>query len=268
MYRERSKVMNTRLWTAAVALCLLALAGAAVGQDANGTLYDQEGTANDGYSAIDASGQGPAESPSTTNWKYQYGGGSWSGVYRKDGWLTVSEDGDSVIDIECDIEMFYSETFENNKIYVHLGDPYNASAEDKTVYVDGSFTANNGQYIGISFTGTSKTEEDMLKDGAGNYTGEIQDAMVGTIDVLGRDISDESFDVKVSLSWDGGANWYPPVTYGDGASGTIHDTLWWLVNEGAPGSYTLLYKIELLPPTDQPDGNYVFDPVIVASPVL
>ena len=267
-----------RGFTLVAALAIVALIGMpAVAQDENGTLYDQEGTANDGYGAIDATGQGPTTDPSTTNWKYQYGGGSWSGVYRKDGWLEISDVGDSTIDIECDIEMYYEETFSNNKIYFHIGDPYNATAADREAIVDGSYSANNGMYIGISFDGTSKTEADMLKDGNGDYTGEIQDAMVGTTDVLNRqmyiDKNDpsqgyHSFNVKFSLSWDGGTTYHPPVNYGDGASNTIHDTLWWLVDNGNPGAYTLKYKVELLFDQDQVDGNYHLDPAIVATPVL
>lgn len=241
----------------------------AAAQDENGTLYDQEGTGADGYGTIDATGQGPGgDASSTTNWKYQYGSGSWSGVYRKDGWLEVSTLGDSQIDIECDIEMFYTESFVDNKIYVHLGDPFNATDAQKTAYVTGNFTANNGMYLGTCFTGTSKTEVDMLKDGEGDYTGEIQDAMVGSVDVLGRDISAQAFNIKMAMTWDGGATWNTPVAYGDGASGTVHDTLWWLVNNGDAGSYDLQWKIELKPSADQPDGNYNLDPALVAAPAL
>ncbi|MCG3178536.1 MAG: hypothetical protein BIFFINMI_00864 [Phycisphaerae bacterium] len=244
----------------------------ALAQDANGTLYDQEGTANDGYSTINAQSQGPANA-STTNWKYQYGSGSYSGVYKKSGWLDISDVGDSKIDIECDIEMYYEESFSNNKIYVHLGDPFNATSEDKTAYVDGYFRSNNGMYIGISFDGTSKTAADMLKDASGNYTGEVRNAMVGTKDVLLRDISDQAFNARFTLSWsnDNGDTWSSdevPTTFGTGASGTVLNTLWWKVNNGDKGAYLVKYKVELLPPADQADGNYHFDPAIVAAPVL
>lgn len=247
------------------------LCGAALAQNVSGTLYDQEGTAADGYGTINAQGQGPANA-STTNWKYQYGGGTYTGVYKASGWLDVTNTGDSKIDIECDIEMFYTETFSNNKIYFHIGDPVAATAADKTATVDGSFTANNGMYIGISFDGTGKTEADMLMVG-GNYTGEVRNAMVGTKDVLGRDISAQKFNAKFTLDWssDAGAHWTngtTPVDFGTGASGTILNTLWWLVNGGQKGSYLLRYNVELLMPADQADGNYKFDPAIVAAPVL
>ncbi|OPX24356.1 MAG: hypothetical protein B1H04_02300 [Planctomycetales bacterium 4484_123] len=260
------------------ALTLLAVLGFACGlawaqaQDPDGTLWQQEGTTNDGYDGIngrEGGYNGPTGQPqdSWTNWKYQYGGGTWSAVYRKDGWLEISSSGDSKIDIECDIEMYYEESFSNNKIYFHLGNLYTATAADKTAIVDGSFRSNNGMYIGISFDGTSKTADDMLEDGSGNYTGEVKDAMVGTIDVLGRDISSESFNVKILLAWDG-SGWQPPVDFGTGASGTILNTLWWLVNNGEKGSYNVQWKIELLPAEDQADGNYKFDPAVVAAPVL
>jgi len=233
------------------------------------SLYEQEGTAADGYGTIDASGQG-GDHASTTNWKYQYGSGTWSGVYGDSGWIEIDSDGDSVIDIECDIEMYYKESFENNKVYFHLGNIYTATKADKTAYVDGNFTSNNGMYLGICFAAPEhhKTEEDMLKDNEGNYTGEIAGAMVGTIDVLGRDISTEAFNVKILMSWDDGENFYPPVSFGTGASGTITDTLWWLVSDGDPGEFPVKWSIELQPDTHQPDGNYHFDPTVVAAPVL
>lgn len=239
-------------------------------QDADGTLYDQEGTANDGYATIDATGQGPLgdASDSWTNWKYQYGSGSWSAVYKKSGWLEESSSGDAEIDIECDIEMYYSEEFSNNKIYFHLGNLYTATTADKTAYVDGTFTSNNGMWIGIGFDGTSKTEADMLKDLGGNYTGEIQDAMVGTTDVLLRDISDQSFNAKFMLTSDGGTTWLPPDSFGTGASGTILNALWWLVEGGAAGTHVVQWSVEMLPAEHQPDGNYKFDPAIVAAPLL
>lgn len=235
---------------------------------AQNSLYDQEGTAADGYAAIDATGQGPFADPDNSwlNWKYQYGGGSWSGVYGDSGWIEESTSGDSVIDIECDIEMYYSESFSNNKIYFHLGNLYTATSTDKTAYVAGTFTSNNGMYIGICFTGTGKDETNMEGDGSGGYTGRVFDAMVGTVDVLGRDISGESFDCEFLLDW--GTGWNPPVTYGDGASGTIHDTLWWLVGSGAPGTYNVTWRVRMLPETNQPDGNYNLDPVVVAAPLL
>ena len=248
----------------------------ALAQDAAGTLYDQDGTANDGYDTIDATGQGPANA-SSTNWKYQYGAGSYTGIYRKDGWHDVETTGDSKIDIECDIEMYYTESFENNKIYFHIGDPFNATETDKTAYVDGTVSYNNGMYVGISFDGTSKTGDDMLKDGEGNYTGVVKDAMVGTVDVLGRQMyvdKDDpsqgyvSFDAKFTLSWDGGTTYNVPITFGTGASGTVLNTLWWLVDDGKAGAYNLQYKVEMVLKGTEPDGNYHFDPAIVATPKL
>lgn len=277
------------IWTIlAVAAVSAFLCGQAFAQDAAGTLYDQEGIVGvDGYATINAAGQGPngptgTVADSKTNWKYQYGAGTYTGIYRKDGWLDVNETGDSKIDIECDIEMYYTETFANNKIYFHIGDPFNASAADKKAVVNGTFTANNGMYIGISFDETSKTAADMLKDGAEKYTGEVRNAMVGTKDVLGNEmwidknntaLGRQSFNAKFTMDWsnNGGSTWIKdqvPVTFGTGASGTILNTLWWLINDGQKGSYLLKYNIELLMPVDQADGNYHFDPVIVAAPIL
>jgi hypothetical protein len=257
-------------------LALLGLAAllcsVASAQDLNGTLWDQEGTTADGYDGVDGSLDSSSHD-STQNWVYQYGSGSWTGIYRKDGWTGETSTGDSTIDIECDIEMFYTETFENNKIYFHIGNPTTATEADKTALVTGSFTSNNGQYIGISFDGTAKTADDMLKDGGGDYTGEVQNAMVLKKDVLGRvpgpgSIAPAAFNARFSLSWDNGMNFHPPVTFGTGASGTILNTLWWLVDGGGKGSYNLQYKVELLFDAVQDDGTYGFDPAIVAAPVL
>jgi len=245
-------------------LAILALA--AMPAMAQNSLYAQEGTGADGYVAINASGQNVAADADWTNWKYQYGGGTWSGVYGHNGWIEAATSGDSVLDVEADIEMYYSEEFVNNKIYFHLGNIYTASTADKTALVTGTFTSNNGMYIGICFTGTSKDEADMQKDTGGNYTGVVIDGMVGTIDVLNRDISGEAFDVEFLL--DAGSGLTPPVAYGDGASGTVHDTLWWLVNGGAAGTYNVTWQVRLIPETDQPDGNYNLDPAIVGAPIL
>jgi len=251
------------------------LCSVASAQDVNGTLWDQEGTTADGYDGVDGRFEDDETRDSTQNWVHQYGDGSWTGIYKKNGWLPVSASGDSTIDIECDIEMYYTETFENNKIYFHIGNPTTATDADRTAYVTGSFTSNNGQYIGISFANTGKLADDILKDEAGNYTGEVRNAMVLKKDVLGRTpttvvggtIAPDAFNTKFSLSWNGGP-FQPPANYGVGASGTIQDTLWWLVDGGGKGSYNLQYKVEMLFETTQSDGTYGFDPAIVAAPVL
>jgi hypothetical protein len=248
-------------------VAILGLLSAAM--QAQNSLYDQEGTAADGYSALDATGLGPNADPDNSwlNWKAQWGGGSWSGVYGDSGWIEESTSGDTAIDVECDIEMYYTEVFENNKVYFHLGNIYTATTSDKTAYVSGVITYNNGMYIGINFEGTSKDISNMEVDGSGDFTGRILNAMDGTVDVLGRDISGEHFDMEILLDWDGNG-WTPPVAYGDGASGTIHDTLWWLVNNGAPGTYNVTWRLRLEPEEHQPDGNYNFDPCIVGAPIL
>lgn len=243
----------------------------AIAADEKGTLYQQEGTGADGYPTINADGQGPdGVADNWTNWQWQTGGGTWSGVYRKDGWLKESSSGDPNLDIECDIEMYYSESYSNNKIYFHIGNIYTAlldPATDLTATFSGTFSSNNGMYIGICFANTGKSPDDMVQDPPGSYTGEVKDAMRGTIDVLGRDISSESFNAKFALRWDANP-WQTPVSYGAGASGTILKTLWWLVNNGDKGSYNITWKVELLPDAHQADGNYNLDPAMVVAPVL
>jgi hypothetical protein len=250
----------------ALVLCL-ALAAGTVSAQSN-TLYGQEGTAADGYGTIDASGEGAATNPNSTNWKYQYGSGSWSGVYSWDGdaWVEEVSTGDENLDVECDIEMYASTTTEDNKIYFHLGNPYEATVAEKTALVSGTMRSNNGQYLGISFYGTSKDEDSFEEDGGGNYTGRIFDAMVGTVDIGGRDISSEAFDIVITMDNGTGGGYQPPVTYGAGAHETEPDCLWWAAM--GPGSFNLTWKIVIEPATHQPDGNYNLDPLMVVAPAL
>ena len=95
---------------------------------APGSLYLQEGTVNDGTPSINAAGMGPAgDAGSTTNWKYQTGSASWSGIYAGNGWLDIAEVGDASVEVEADIEMFVATTISNNKVYFHLGNLYSAT---------------------------------------------------------------------------------------------------------------------------------------------
>jgi len=260
-----------RILTIALALtfCLaMSTAMAAYPPSAWGTLYEQEGTPDDGYPAIDASGQSGCatmDEANRTNWKYQYGGTStWSGIFHggaETPW--VAEEGEwPPVQIEADIEMFCEYSMTDPNIYFHLGNIYSATAADKTATISGSFTSNNGQHIGISFQGTDKPDEAFDLN-----TGVIKGGMVGTVDCLNRDISDEAFDIRIRLSW--GSGYQPPSSY----SGSSHPlgmthTLFWLVNAGEPGTYPLTWEFTLMPETDQADGNYNLDPAIVVVPVL
>ena len=254
---------------AVIGMCTMSVSA----QSYSNTLYGQEGTASDGYGTIDASGQGPAgdASDNYTNWKYQYGSGSWSGVYSWDGdaWLTEAESGDSQIDVECDIELYWAETIENNKIYFHIGNPFTATTTDKTAYVDGTYAANHLEYVGISFDNTSKEESDFEGDGSGGYTGVVLDGMVGTIDNHNTDISSESFDIRFQLSMNGGA-YIPPTSFGAGAHNTIPSSLWWSPTATGMtlGTGTMSWQVRIYPGADQADGNYNLDPVMVVAPVL
>ena len=255
-----------------VLACVGLLCWCVSAQTYSNTYYGQEGTVDDGYAPIDASGQGPTGTNTDhhTNWKYQYGSSSWAGIYSwdSDAWLTIYETGDNdgSMEIEVDIEMYVATTIADNKIYFHLGDPFNATTDDKRAYMTGTLNCNNGQYVGISFDGQNKTEDDFEKDGTGAFTGRILDGMVGTVDLNGNDISTEMFDLVVLLSW--GSGYQPPGAYGDGAHSTIHDTLWWDVNNHIPGYYNLSWRIQIEPDTHQADGNYALDPLIVAAPAI
>lgn len=232
------------------------------------TLYQQEGTADDGPAGINAAGTAPAAAVADwTNWKYQTGGGSWSGVYAgAAGWLTESSTGDMSVEVEADIEMYCAQTISANHVYFHLGNIYSATTSDLTALITGSMTSNNGQWIGISFTGTGKTEADMEKVG-GQYTGRILNGMQSDRDTWRA--QNNQMDVMIRLFVNGvSSDWETPGAYGDGAHGTVHDTLWWLVNGGQPGAYTYSWQVKLLPRPHQPDGDYYLDPVVVSSPEL
>jgi hypothetical protein len=267
---KRRKTIK-KLIVVLVALAVVGLfALPAEAQTYSNTAYGQEGTASDGYSAIDASGQGPAGdvTDNYTNWKYQEGAGSYSAIYSwdSDAWLVIDEAGDSAIDVECDIEMYWSETTANNKIYFHIGNPFTATTADKTAVVNGTYATNHPMYVGISFEGTSKTEADIDLS-----TGIVSDGMVGTVDIGGRDISTESFDIMFLCRLNGGS-YLTPTSYGDGSHNTQHDTLWWSPTATgmmtALGNGTMDFLVRILPEASQADGNYHLDPVIVKAPVL
>jgi hypothetical protein len=247
-------------------ICLTAMAQTPV------SLYEQEGITpvgsplkGDGYLPLNGKFSGRPGADSATNWNYQYGAVmAWSGIYGDlglggDGWIyTTGTDG--AIDVEADIEMFCATTMWNNNVYFHLGNLYTANESEKTAYVPSTLTSNNGQWIGITFF-APKT---VLADGT------IKDAMVGTIDGMGRPVghragSKSTFDAKILLSWDNGAVYNPPHPdhTGTGLSATN-----WLINGGAPGAYNLWWKIQIIPDTDQADGNYGLDPVVTVSPAL
>jgi hypothetical protein len=232
------------------------------------TLYGQEGTGADGYSLINAAGQGPAHNATDnyTNWKYQTGAGSWSGVYSWDGdaWLKFDVSGNSDIKVECDIEMYWSETTANNEIYFHMGNPFTATDADKTAIVTGTYATNHPMYVGISFDGTSKVEGDFEL-----ATGIVKDGMVGTIDIGGRSIVPASFDIQFLCSLNGSA-YLAPTSFGAGAHGTEPACLWWspTVTGMTLGNGTMNFLVKILPAASQADGNYHLDPVIVTAPVL
>lgn len=238
-----------------------------------GTLYQQEGGDFDqDPHEVDAAGQGPAgnDSDNWTNWKYQYGLDTWSGVYASgQGWLTESSQGDFALKVEADVEMYCSETISDHKIYFHLGNIYNATTADKTAYVNGTLASNNGQYVGISFEHTNKTIADFEEVG-GALTGRIINAMKADHDTWRTNVFPQYMDVEILLWYNGySTQWETPSNFGAGSHGTQQNVLWWYPpNNGNPGSYSFKWRIKLLPEANQPDGDYYLDPVMVVTPVL
>ena len=242
------------------------------------TLYGQEGggsTYPDGVPEIDASGQGPAgnATDNVTNWKWQdpAAGGTWSGVYSwdTDAWCEEDSSGDSTIIVECDIELYWAETYSGNEIYFHLGSPFTATTLQKTAYVNGTYACNHLEYVGISFNGTSKVDADFELGGPTGLTGRVLGGMVGTIDNHNQDISGESFDILFLCRCD--ANPYVgPCIFGAGAHSTIPATLWWHPNDigMSLGTGTVDWLVRIEPPAAQADGNYELDPEIVTAPEL
>ena len=238
-------------------------------QTYSNTAYGQEGTGSDGYGPINASGQGPAGdvTDNYTNWNWQTGAGTYSAIYSwdTDAWLVISQTGDSDIDVECDIEMYWSETTVGNEIYFHIGNPFTATTADKTAIVNGTYATNHPMYIGISFdplTNKLVTDFDLA-------TGIVTDGMVGTVDIGGRDISTEKFDVMFNCRFNGGA-YLPPTSFGVGSHATQLNVLWWdtMKTLNLVGTGTFDFLVRVLPPASQADGNYNLDPVIVKAPAL
>lgn len=226
------------------------------------SLYEQEGTSEDGTPSIDATGQGD----SLTNWQYQFGYGSWAGVYAaSDGWYTISESGDMDLEVEADIEMYLVQSIEDNKVYFHFGNVIDATGMDKTAFVNGVFSSNNGQWVGLSFLGTNKTAASFENVG-GVYTGRIFNGMVSLRDTWRT--QNKSFDLEIQLDDGTGPGFVGPGNYGDGAHGTITDSLWWLIANGEAGTHAYTWRILLIPETYQADGDYYLDPALVSAPVM
>jgi len=173
------------------------------------------------------------------------------------------------IDCTVDLKIYAGYQVSQAKTYVHLGNVFQASDADLTFQADGSLTANTGMYVGLRVSTMSNiTAGSFETDGNGKLTGTIFGAMAGTVDVLGRDISNEAIDLRILLSSNGGGSYYPPDYFGQSPDGNIDRTIWWLINNGAPGVYDLIWEMRLLPEPAHADGNYYFESEIVVTPLL
>lgn len=262
--------MKKVLTIAAMFAVFTMVAETANAQTYSNTYYGQEGTDKDGYSPLNAKEHAPAGTIaelSTSNWKAQWGSSSYAAIYSWDGdaWLETQNEGDGSIDIEVDIEMFWSETIANNKIYFHIGNPFTATAADKQAVVDGTYACNHPCYIGISFDGTSK--DDSSFDLA---TGTVLGGMVGTTDIGGRDVSTNSFDVSFLCKTSNNGAYVPPTSFGAGSHDTQQSVLWWSPTATGitEGTGTFRYLVQIHPDAGQADGNYHLDPIIVKAPAL
>jgi hypothetical protein len=167
-----------------------------------------------------------------------------------------------------ELELFTSYALLGGKCYVHIGNVFEATEEDLTVHPTGTLTTNAGMYIGLNLSAMSNITQASFETSGGGLTGRIFRAMVGTVDVLGRDISNEAIDLRILLSWNAGGSYAPPDYYGYSPDGNISKTLWWLVNGGNPNNYDLDWEIRLLPEPAQADGNYYLECEVVVAPLL
>jgi len=173
------------------------------------------------------------------------------------------------VSVSLNLEMYCGYEIRDSQCYVHLGNVFVAELDDLTLRVAGTLNANMGMYVGLNLSGLgSPWHQPVERDSQGNPTGRILGAMHGTVDVLGRDISQETFDVHVAMSWNGGASFSPPEYFGTAPDGSVANSLWWLVGDGSPGRYDMAWDVRLLPGNAQADGNYRFVPELVVTPRL
>lgn len=272
-----------KLAMAAVAALAMTSAFATGPTTGANTLWGQEGGSLDGATTVNGKALNGGYSPGNDklNWLNQGGAATYSAVYSWDNsaWVAVDESGDSSIDVEADIEMYYSDSIQGNKMYFHLGNLFAATAAQKTAYVTQQVQTNHPMYVGWKFP-SSKNETDMERDSLGNLTGVINKAMTGTLDVGGRNMQTvlegqsgyvapegRSFPIKITRSVDAGVTYVAPVSFGNGAHNTISNTLWW-APPVAGGNFNYIYKVELMPGSHQADGNYHLDPTKVVVPEL
>ncbi len=173
------------------------------------------------------------------------------------------------IPVTLELEIAAGYELVGGKCYFHIGNIFTAAEQDLTIHATGSLTTNAGMFIGLNLSAMGHISDASLeRNGSGHLTGRIMGGMIGTIDVLGRNISEERIDISILLSWDGGGTHRPPDYFGSSPDGNVHRTVWWLVNEGNPGIYALDWKVRLFPQQAQADGNYYFESELVVAPVL
>lgn len=256
--------------------CVAALMFAAGAALAQSTLLDQSKIDTDalgnplGIDAVLVAAILADGNSSQTSFVVQAGGGSYTGIYGKttgggSGFIPEYNGEPEEIDIWCDIEMYLHIATTNNKIYFHRAD---MSAGEQVAYVQGTFTSNHGWYVGLE---APREGCDITK-------------LIGTVDVLGRDISPTSptraatpIDVTYTLS-DQGSGYtgstpsgaYNPPTTTDPTPGDQNSVMayWWYINQGAAGTQIYEWKVSINPPAEQADGHYELDPVVTAKPSL
>ena len=169
-------------------------------------------------------------------------------------------EGDATLEVEADIELFIVQVLDKGKVYFHFGDISAATANQKRAILSGSYTSNNGHYIGLKLP--TKTPVIDLN------TGIMTDGMVSDRDSWRAQTN--AFDIQFQCDYLDSNGLQPPVSFGSGSHGTQTSVLWFLPLSGVPGVGIVPYQfqIDLLPDVYQADGDYHLDPAVVCAPVL
>jgi hypothetical protein len=174
-----------------------------------------------------------------------------------------------VVEVHLNVDLHAMMFHMRTRSYVHLGNPYQASEEDLTLRATTVLSANTGMLVGLNLAQMGQLSAASVELDSGNRpTGRVLGSLQGTRDVLGRDISDESFDLRVLMSWDGGNTFDRPTHCGQAPDGHVAEAIWWRVGEGVPGLYPLVWQIQLLPTPHQADGTYYFTSEVVIAPEM
>jgi len=184
------------------------------------SLYDQEGTPDDGYPEVNAAGKGPTGTvnDSYTNWKYQYGSAMWSAVYAgESGWIAIGGEEPPRLRIEADIEVQMTAC------------GFSTSTGEQAVGLGMLLESNTGSYVAIE----RPESRPRTRGGA----------------AVARSSSPSEGDTVPALGTNDGPS-RPPDFELPGRFGGVSA---WLVAGGRPGRYRLAWDLDGLEKTNDAD---------------